>query len=159
MGDHGRQADSQPVGDLLVDQSAGDERQHFGLALRERLRSLRLDGQGVFRSADAVLQSHERAHETLLVGLHVDAVHPGGRLSVGEEDGSVAAGAEEGVVRREELRRDEIMDEPLRIGLRKFLKVAENFLGSCQYLFTTDCNIYYNFMFSCCFYTYITFML
>ena len=92
-----------------------------------RLRGLRLDGQGVFRSADAVLQSHERAHETLLVGLHVDAVHPGGRLSVGEDDGSVAAGAEEGVVRREELRRDEIMDEPLRIGLRKFLKVAEQF--------------------------------
>ena len=47
--------------------------------------------------------------------------------AVGEDDGSVAAGAEEGVVRREELRRDEIMDEPLRIGLRKFLKVAEQF--------------------------------
>ena len=31
------------------------------------------------------------------------------------------------VLWREELRRDEIRDEPLRIGLRKFLKVAEQF--------------------------------
>ena len=37
----------------------------------------------------------------------------------------MAADAEIGVVRREELRRDEIMDEPLRIGVRKFLKIAE----------------------------------
>ena len=41
MGNHRRQPDAETVGDLLVDEPPGDERQHFGFALRERLPGLR----------------------------------------------------------------------------------------------------------------------
>ena len=79
-----------------------------------------------------MLHLHQRAHEFLLVGLYVDAVHPGMGLSGGEQDGLVLPGAEVGVVGREGLRRDEVVDEPLRLRLGELLEIAEQLDGGVR---------------------------
>ena len=96
VGDDRRQADAQPVGDLLVDQPAGHERQHLLLALREgRYRNRAFGkvmlGERVFGAPHLLLHAHQRVDELLLAGADVEVVHPFDGADAGQQDGAVGA--------------------------------------------------------------------
>ena len=63
VGDDGREPDLQPVGDLFVQQTLSDERQHFRFAYGEQVggRSAVLSGKGHGRVGALRLRRHSRS--------------------------------------------------------------------------------------------------
>ena len=130
VGDDGREPDLQPVGDLFVQQTLSDERQHFRFAYGEQVggRSAVLPGKGMVGSGRFAAQAQQIVYQSFFAAEDIDLAHSGelGRIPFAQQDRLVTVFQEEGAVAHENLHGGEIVEITLRSGCDEFGEAVEH---------------------------------